>query len=204
MRGACCRIEKKERDGVRIRRRKTTVGVFIKTCFVLVFTCVFLWLVKDGTRILMEWLYPMKYSDIISAASDDYGVPEDVIYAVIRTESSFKPEAVSHAGAIGLMQIMPETYEWLLKLMEEELPDDAVYYPEVNIRCGVYYLSYLKRELDDWDTVFAAYNAGIGRVKGWLENDSITENGMLVNIPIEETASYVIKIAKAREIYQKF
>ncbi len=186
-----------------VRRRKSTVGIFVKTFVFLFIAVAIIWMATGGMKMLMEWLYPLKYSEIVTKAACDYDVPVDVIYSVIRTESSFKPEAVSHAGAIGLMQIMPETYEWLLTIMGEELSANAIYYPEVNIRCGAYYLAYLHRELGDWQTVFAAYNAGIGRVKSWLEDESITEDGMLVHIPIEETANYVVKIAKAREMYQK-
>ena len=184
------------------RNRKNPAGVFFKVCMILAFCCAVIWFANGGTQHLIKWMYPIKYSDIVSEAAADFEVPEDIIYSVIRTESSFDPQAVSRAGAIGLMQLMPETYEWLLAVMGEELSADAIYYPEVNIRCGVYYLAYLKRELGEWETVFAAYNAGIGRVKNWLKDDRISEGGILINIPIEETANYVVKVAKAREMYQ--
>lgn len=188
---------------MRFRCGKRTVGSFLKVCIICMIVCLTLFTAQYGIKQMMKWLYPLKYSDLVTQASLEYSVPEDVIYSVIRTESSFRPEAVSAAGAVGLMQLMPETFEWLLTLMKKELPPDAIYYPDVNIACGVYYLAYLKAELGDWDTVFAAYNAGIGRVKGWLTDTNISEQGTLVNIPIEETAKYVIKIAKTRDIYQK-
>ena len=57
--------------------------------------------------------YPLKYQDEVKAASEKYNVDEALIYGVIKTESNFNPDAVSHAGAIGLMQITPETFEWI-------------------------------------------------------------------------------------------
>ena len=66
-----------------------------------------------------------------------------------------------------------------------------------------YLLSYLYSEFGDWDTVFAAYNAGIGSVKLWLADESISENGKLKNIPYKETADYVEKVNKAAEKYKQ-
>jgi len=151
-----------------------------------------------------EYTHPMDYSEFVTKYSADYGVPEYITYSVIKTESSFKSNAVSHAGAVGLMQIMPDTFKWIAEKLGEVYSEGLLYDPETNIRYGTYYLAYLYSEYGNWDTVFAAYNAGIGRVNGWISNDEYSdEYGNLKDIPIKETREYVIKINKAIEIYKK-
>lgn len=146
--------------------------------------------------------YPLKFSEYVNTCSEEYGVPHAVIYAVIRTESSFDATAVSHAGAIGLMQIMPDTFEWLQTHLHDEYETGMLYDPETNIRYGTYLLSYLYTQFGRWDTVFAAYNAGIGRVRGWLADETYSdENGNLVTIPIKETRDYVNRVRHAEEKY---
>lgn len=88
-----------------------------------------------------------------------YGVDPRLIISQIRQESGGNPEAISRAGAIGLMQIMPETGRTECGLTREQLFD-----PELNIKCGVSYLRKLYDKLGDWRLALAAYNAGIGRV----------------------------------------
>jgi len=151
--------------------------------------------------------HPTEYSEIVKKYSVEFGVPERVIFATIKTESSFKSDAVSSAGAMGLMQMMPSTFEWLTsdEHLDEALSTDALFEPEVSIRYGTYYLSYLAKKFDyDWSIVSAAYNAGEGRVAKWLENGEYTdENGKLKKIPIKETRSYVKKINDAIDTYTK-
>jgi soluble lytic murein transglycosylase len=150
---------------------------------------------------------PTTYNEIVKKYSLEYGVPERVIFATIKTESSFRSDAVSSAGAMGLMQMMPSTFEWLTsdEHLDESLPKDALFDPEVSIRYGTYYLSYLAKKFDyDWTVVSAAYNAGEGRVLAWLESGEYTDdNGDLIKIPIKETKAYVKKINDAIDTYTK-
>ena len=150
---------------------------------------------------------PTTYNEIVKKYSLEYGVPERIIFATIKTESSFDCNAVSSSGAMGLMQMMPTTFEWLTsdEHLDEALPKDALFDPEVSIRYGTYYLSYLAKKFDyDWNIVSAAYNAGEGRVLEWLESDEYTdENGNLIKIPKKETKAYVKKINDAIDTYTK-
>ena len=130
-------------------------------------------------------------------------MPTEIVFAVIKTESNFDPNAISSAGAVGLMQIMPSTFLWLNELLGEEHPVDALYDPEINIRYGTFFLSYLYRYYQNYQTVFAAYNAGMGRVSEWLESDEYSRDGKLIHIPYAETASYVEKVTRRAEIYRK-
>ena len=150
-------------------------------------------------------MYPKEYSKIVSNYAELYGIPEDILYAVIKTESGFDSSAVSSAGAVGLMQLMPETFLWLTNDMTgEHLAEGMIYDPETNIRYGAYYLSMLYERYGVWETAFAAYNAGPGDVDSWLEDENYSSDGKtLSEIPYKETRSYVKKINKASEKYLK-
>lgn len=151
--------------------------------------------------------HPRSYDDIISKASEEFDVPKNVIYATIKVESGFDPLAISSKGASGLMQMMPSTFLWLTgdEHLGEHLPERKLNDPEISIRYGTYYLSYLYKKFDyNWDTAFAAYNGGEGNVAKWLNDPKYSdENGNLTDIPFEETKKYVKKINQAIEAYDK-
>lgn len=147
--------------------------------------------------------YPRPYGDIIKLYADECGVPEYVVYAVIRSESSFDEDALSPRGAVGLMQLMPDTFTWLQTKTGESLEQSQLYSPKVNIRYGIFLLGMLFEEFGDLRTVAAAYNAGITRVRGWLSDPDVTENGRLVNIPFAETRQYVDRVSDAADVYER-
>ncbi len=149
-------------------------------------------------------IYPREYREYVERYSSEFGIPEAIIYAVIKTESNFESNAVSDAGAVGLMQMMPETFLWLGERRGEVLDDGLLYDPETNIRYGVYYLSYLYNEFGLWSSVFAAYNAGPTRVREWSTDTRYAdENGALIDIPFEETRNYVKKVEETADLYGK-
>lgn len=156
--------------------------------------------------------HPKSYSDTIEKYAAEYNIPPEIVFAVIKTESGFDPLAKSRAGAMGLMQMMPSTFEWLTgeEHLNENLSTNKLFYPEVSIRYGTYYLSYLRNrffsesETVDWDVIFAAYNGGEGNVAKWLlDPECVDENGKLVNIPFPETSAYVSKVNKAIDTYKE-
>lgn len=149
-----------------------------------------------------EKSYPLEYYEIVEQNSSDFGVPMNIIFGVILTESAFDSDAVSKTGAMGLMQIMPETFADLQGRLGDEYSDDKLFDPEVNIRYGSYYLSYLYDIFGDWEITFAAYNGGMGNVKKWLADDRYSKDGVLVSIPFDETREYVKKVASAAEKYK--
>lgn len=149
-------------------------------------------------------IFPQKHQDFVSKYSKEYGVPEYIVYSTIKVESNFDSGAVSNKGAIGLMQITPDTFDWLQMLMHESLDQRMLYDPETNIRYGTYLLSYLYDQFGNWETVHAAYNAGMTRVKGWLGTPEYSDgDGNLKNIPFDETRAYVKKIADTVTEYKK-
>jgi len=163
------------------------------------------WLYKFAVNKYNEKMYPLpdEYLEMISKYSDRYSVPEALICGVINTESSFVYDAVSHAGAKGLMQITDPTFEWIQYRLGEEVSIDMVFDAETNIKYGTFLLSFLYEEFGNWDTAFAAYNAGRNKVKSWLQDETITKDGKLVNIPYGETAIYIKKVNKAWDYYSK-
>ncbi len=183
-------------------RRKRTPHVFLTLVIIAiisVFTGIFVSELIEKSEMLR---YPKEYSEYVEACSSKYGVAEEIIYSVILTESSFNEGAVSKAGALGLMQITPDTYEWLLQKRKEDIRKDLKD-PFVNIDFGTYYLSYLYDKYKNWDTAFAAYNAGPSRVSGWLANEEYAKDGVLVSIPYPETEMYVKKVNNAIVKYRK-
>ena len=162
-------------------------------------------LINEVWTALEKRSHPLCYDEIISECSREFDVPTYIIYATIKVESDFDPEAVSSAGALGLMQMMPSTFEWLTgdEHLGEHLGTKRLYDPEVSIRYGTYYLSYLYKKFNyNWDTAFAAYNAGEGNVAKWLKDPKHSDgNGNLTSIPFKETESYVKKINNAIDMY---
>lgn len=147
-------------------------------------------------------MYPKKYEEFVNICSEKYGVPEEIIYSVIRTESGFDPSSKSHAGAVGLMQITPDTYDWLLFVRKEEKVYELTD-PFTSIDFGTYFLAYLYDKFGSWDTAFAAYNAGMNRVSEWLRDERYSKDGELANIPYPETENYVKKVNNAINKYKK-
>lgn len=148
-------------------------------------------------------LYPIRYSVYVGYYSGVYGVPEEIVYAVILTESRFQRDAVSRAGACGLMQLMPATYEAVAYELDR-IPDEIMIFdPGTNICCGVYLLSKLYEKYGCWETAFAAYNAGEAAVDSWLSDGRYSDAGRLTRIPYSETAGYVKKVRCAAESYKK-
>ncbi len=146
--------------------------------------------------------HPREFSEFVEKYSDKYKVPEKICYAVIKCESGFDSAAKSHSGAIGLMQIMPDTFEYLCSLEGENYETGMLYDPETNIRFGIYYLSILYERFGIWETAFAAYNCGPTRVSQWISEGKADESGRLLEIPIAETKQYVQKVTDAIEKYE--
>lgn len=149
---------------------------------------------------------PDKYQGFVASYSVEYGVPENLIYAVIKIESGFDQSAVSDAGAIGLMQMVPDTFLWLTNdRLKDRYSEGMLYDPNTNIKYGVYYLSTLYTKYGSWDTALAAYNAGPGNVDDWLSDPKYNANGdsALDEIPYKETRNYIKKVNRARSMYDK-
>lgn len=160
-----------------------------------------------GPRLLeagMKFLFPRSYSDLVEQEAAEFDLDPDLVYAVIKTESGFDPEARSSADAMGLMQLTQETFDWIASLYPLENSSAGVYDPQANLHCGCALLRLLLDQYGSVDVALAAYNAGMGNVSEWLESGDYSHDGeTLHTIPYPETDAYVKKVRRAYEIYQK-
>ncbi len=170
-------------------RRRTKVKTAV--CLLLLLASL-LFLVRTCDRVATE-RRERAVLPLVSAASSEFDVPAAMILAVIRAESDFRADALSRAGAMGLMQLMPDTFSWLCEELEEPHAAGKITDPETNVRFGTYYLSYLFEKFGSWRVALAAYNAGEGRVCEWLQDPALASGGALRRIPYPETAAYVKK-----------
>lgn len=187
------------------KSKKISAMLTMIALFLIIAACIAGALQNDVSQ--ME--YPQKYSAYVEKYAVCYQLPPHLIYAVIRTESGFDSGAVSSAGAMGLMQIMPDTFRWLSdEMLREQLPDGMVKDPETNIRYGCYYLRRLYDRYGHWSTALAAYNAGPTRVDRWLEDPALVDqNGSLIAEkipdPYGETRHYVPAVLAAMAKYDE-
>ncbi len=144
---------------------------------------------------------PLYYEKEVQAACEEFGLPKELVLAVIRTESDFRPDALSPVGARGLMQLTEPALSDVNRYLKTDYRFDDMYDPKINIRCGTCYLFLMYRQFGRYDTALAAYNAGPGVVAGWLADSQYSENGRLVRIPFRETDDYVCRVTDFWEGY---
>lgn len=159
------------------------------------------------------WLlaYPQGYWGPIVSQARAYGQDPYFIAAIIRQESHFQADALSPAGARGLMQVMPSTGEWAARMIRlEGYGDGKLYDVDMNVRLGTWYVSRLmNRYHDDPFLAAAAYNAGPVAVSSWLEKygASVEKDELVELIPYTETRWYVKRVltnyAEYRRIYAR-
>ncbi len=170
----------------------------------LVWLVALLVLVPLAGRWLLLRAYPLQYRPIIERYALANQIDPMVVMAVIRNESHFEKDARSRQGARGLMQIMPETGQWIANQTNIPYSTDMLWDPEYNIRLGCWYLDNLRDEFGgDQVVALAAYNAGRSNVKKWLDQDRWTgEFTTLGQIPFAETRTYVAKVLRDEKIYR--
>lgn len=150
-------------------------------------------------------IYPLKYYNYVDKYSTMYDLDKFLVLSVIKAESNFDKNAVSHEGARGLMQITPSTGEWIAEKMNLiEFSVDKLYDPEINIFMGCWYLNNLRKEFkDNYVLVLSAYNAGRGNVNKWLKNEEYSLDGKNLDyIPFKETELYIKKIKFNYNVYK--
>lgn len=181
-------------------KRKTKFFVFVILIALLALVC-YLFYKSDLYR---ESFYPKKYSEYVREYASANQLDEHFIFAVIKTESGFDPDAVSDVGARGLMQLMPDAFDWVQFRIKEErdITYDDMFKPEFNIEYGTYLLGFLYQRYNSFELAAAAYHSGMTRVDGWLEDGVIDSENLQVNdIPSDVTRHYVNKIMNAYDSY---
>ncbi|MCL5023176.1 MAG: transglycosylase SLT domain-containing protein [Nitrospirae bacterium] len=141
-------------------------------------------------------LYPLAYWPTIREVSGRYSLDPFVLLAVMREESRFDPGARSVAGALGLMQLMPQTAFSLDKKLRMDISDSSeIYNIRVNITVGAYYLQSLLKEFGSLPVALAAYNAGEDRVREWIRRGKYASHDEFIeDIPYAETRNYVKRV----------
>ncbi|KAF0221898.1 MAG: soluble lytic murein [Geobacteraceae bacterium] len=149
--------------------------------------------------------YPLAYSEFVAKNAAKSGIPASLIYSIIRAESSFSPVALSPAGAVGLMQLMPATAAIVSQGGTGSFDPDRLTQPAVNIDSGVRHLKDLLATYNgDLVCAVAAYNAGAGNVNRWRKNfGEKPADEFIENIPFAETREYVKKVLAGAEIYRR-
>jgi soluble lytic murein transglycosylase len=144
--------------------------------------------------------YPLAYREEVAKNAAANAIPESLIYAIMRSESSYSPAALSPVGAVGLMQIMPETAESISKGASARLTT-----PDLNIRLGARYLKDLLATYGrNIPLAVAAYNAGSGNVKRWQKGyAALPQDEFIESIPFRETREYVKKVMATMELYRR-
>ncbi len=135
-----------------------------------------------------------KYLDKAKYYASKEGIELSLVLAVIKTESNFNKNAVSKKGAIGLMQLMPQTAEFMALRLGRQGEID-LFDVDTNVSLGVAYLKYLSGRFSSLELVLWAYNAGEGRVKKWVSEG-------LTSPPYKETRTYAQKIKRRNSIYK--
>ena len=152
---------------------------------------------------MLAKVYKLEYTEYVKKYANEYNVDEYLIYAIIKAESNFEPNAESHRGAKGLMQLMYSTAEDISKRIGIELNEDNILEPDININLGTKYISMLIQKYNNINLALAAYNAGSGNVDGWIEKGTLKSDGSdIENVPFTETNNYVRKILRDYEIYK--
>lgn len=147
--------------------------------------------------------YPLKYKDSIIKYSSEFNLNPSLVASVINSESGFRKDVVSSKGAVGLMQLKPETAVYMADSLGEKLDTSTLTDSDTNIRLGCCYLEYLINKFENETVVLASYNAGEGVVARWLKDKSYSKDGKTLDyIPYKETQKYVNNVLSAKSIYQ--
>ena len=163
----------------------------------LAFAGVAAWVVEAEPDWYLRARYPLAYEHIVSAHARNYDLDPALLAAVIYAESRFDADVESSAGAVGLMQLLPDTAKGIAvrtggaKFVVSDLRD-----PEINVRYGSWYLDHLRDHYDgDVRLALAAYHAGQGNVDEWLAQGS--------GIAFPETQDYVDEVERIRRVYAR-
>lgn len=181
---------------------KQYIHLFI--CFLLLVASYGGWRLWNSDAVQMRFVYMWPYQQDILEYSRRNNIDPFLVAAIIKNESGFEPKAVSAVGAVGLMQIMPETGRWIAEQMGmEDYQDNDLYQTKKNIRMGCWYIGELEHEFQrNLALIMIAYNAGRGQTKAWMEENGWDYNFTdLEAIPYPDTKEYVIKVLHDRDRY---
>ncbi len=160
---------------------------------------------------VLKIIYPVKYKEHVLKYSKIYNVDPYLVFSMIKAESNFDANALSHRNARGLMQITESTGKWIAQKLEvDEFNVDDLYEPEMNIRFGCWYINYLfdkefkdtEMSEDKLNLIIMSYNGGSRNVKDWVKKNGSSDL-TYEQIPFKETRNYLKKVKDYKTMYKK-
>ncbi|HOJ76509.1 MAG TPA: lytic transglycosylase domain-containing protein [Bacillota bacterium] len=154
---------------------------------------------------ILRIYFVLDFKEKIIAASKQKQVDPALISAIVFVESRFNPKAQSSKGALGLMQVMPQTGKWVAeKIALPDFTDHNLLNPNLNIDIGIWYFRYLIDHFNQNEALaLAAYNAGMGYVERWIQSKLWDGNLVqLEKIPFPETRKYLFRIYFLKKVYR--
>lgn len=185
----------------RIIRRRRISAIVIVAALTGMLAAAILPRLPDAVR---ELTLPLHHEDIIRQQSREKKVDASLVAAVIYSESRFRDQT-SHAGARGLMQITPDTANYIAHLSGgTSFSEGDLSTPQINIAYGTFYLRYLLRRYEGNEVLaLAAYNGGEGNVDRWIREGRGGSDGFqAADVPFSETRHYIDAVLDARKSYR--
>lgn len=180
---------------IEIHPSNESSGQKVFTVLLAIWSLIFLYVLSNTTI----WRPSPAVQQIVNESALREDISPSLIEAVMLTESKFDEEAISKAGAVGMMQLMPETASWISE--QSGLPADHLNSPGENIPLGAWYLNFLLKKYHNNEVLaLAAYNAGRGNVDEWITDNGWSEGFSEVEkIPFPETREFVKSVVSARD-----
>lgn len=170
-------------------QKKKILNVLVFIIVIILFSIITV--VFFGFRVL-----GLSYYKDLKKIAEQYNVDPKLVMAICKTESSFRSDAISHSGAVGIMQVMPKTAEWIAEINKFDYEYDYLFEMDYNAKIGCLYLVYLQKKFSfEWTIV--AYNAGENMASRWIKN-----NISFDNIPYPETRNYLKKVLSNYNFYK--
>ncbi len=183
-----------------LKNTKTEYRIFYVAAALLLFVTAFAAIFPKIHKryIAIKNLYPY-----VEKLSTSFEVEKSLLFAVIDVESSFDETAVSKKGAIGLMQLMPETAKETAENLNIKIERVDLFKKEINLLVGTAKLKELIVRYNDINLAIIAYNAGEGNVDRWQKSEILSKEDLKINdIPFKETREYAQKVLKKEKLYQ--
>ncbi len=199
---------KQNRGTRRTRRKQTGRYILLLACLALVLVAILavvnFFSNRDSANSYDRLRLPKKYSEYVERYCKEFKVDEYIVYAMMKQESNFIPTVVSVDNARGLMQLTEPTFDWVKGRLKDgkNVTFDDMFDPEINIRYGVYLVSYLDNKFNSFDNIVVAYHAGMNITDRWLKNKEYSSDGVTLDvIPYKDTAYHLSKVKKYYEEY---
>ena len=160
--------------------------------------------IEDVPRGVWQTVFPLPFESSLQRAAARNHLDPMLVAGLIRQESVFQPDAISRAGAVGLMQVLPKTSKLLARRLKLRYARARLFNPEYNLALGTLYLADLLKTQDSPEAALAAFNAGEERVAAWKAERSYEEPAEFVeSIPFSETREYVQIVMRNAALYRR-